>query len=288
MNIDVYRVVNWDGNFEGAKSKTYNNKSSCMMPTKHGLGFHRIIQNKDGSAIFGAWCAMIQVISRHSKPRQGYLTDDGRVHGKPYTPSDLELLTGVPSKYFTLLFPLAQSVGWLTLTSVKDTTGIVSVPTVSLRYPSNSNLDSNLNSNLNSDSNSPPKSPTGGGGDVFKPMAIDLPEDISREVWKDFCRMRKGIKKPLSTMRACNGVLNKATKLHGDSGMSKDDLITLAVEKSWQTVYVPNEESDIIGTDKDPLVIEIAKKLKAEGKHVSNQQRQREWDERIARESRRR
>lgn len=47
-NEVVYQVIGWDKCFEGAKSKTYSNKSSCQMPTKHGLGYKRLIRRKNG------------------------------------------------------------------------------------------------------------------------------------------------------------------------------------------------------------------------------------------------
>jgi len=67
--IDIYRVQMWEANFEGAKSKSYNNKTSCSMPTKHGLGFKRLVTDVDGAAMFGAWCALMQLLSRQHKPK---------------------------------------------------------------------------------------------------------------------------------------------------------------------------------------------------------------------------
>jgi len=152
--MTIYRVADWDKVFEGAKSRTYNNKTSCQIPNKHGLGYRKLIRRKDGPAIFGAWCALVQVLSRQEKPRQGYCTDTGRILGKPYTPEDLELLTDIPAKYFSALFDVCSqpSVGWL-LTEEripegyrKDTTGIP-------QYPLDSDSDSDLDSDLDSDSN---------------------------------------------------------------------------------------------------------------------------------------
>lgn len=146
---NLYRVKSWSENFEGAKSKTYNNKTSCQMPTKHGLGYRRLVKREDGAAIFGAWCALIQVLSRHNKERQGYCTDTGRNHGKPYTPEDLELLTDIPAIYFDKMFELctSQDVGWIEVVTSTDTTRIPQETIV----PLNSDLDLDLNSDLDSD-----------------------------------------------------------------------------------------------------------------------------------------
>jgi hypothetical protein len=111
----LYQVNDWSENFEGAKSRTYKNKTACQMPTKHGLGYKKLVRGEDGAALFGAWCAMVQVLSRHAAPRQGYCTDTGRIDGNPYTADDLEMLTDIPAKYFKKMIEVtvSKAVGWL-------------------------------------------------------------------------------------------------------------------------------------------------------------------------------
>ena len=148
---DVYKVKNWKDNFEGAKSNTYNNKTTCQMPTKHGLGYKRLVKQENGAGVFGAWCALIQVLSRHKKPRQGYCTDTGRIDGRPYTFDDLELLTDIPAIYFEKMFEscMLQGVDWVEVVNTKDTAGIPQETMV----PSDSDLDSDLDLNSDSDLN---------------------------------------------------------------------------------------------------------------------------------------
>ena len=111
----MYQVKDWNEHFEGAKSREYNNKSACQMPTKHGLGYCKLVKSKNGPALFGAWCALIQVLSKHPKKRHGYLTDTGRADGNPFTPEDLEMLTNIPASLYKQLFQVASSEGvnWL-------------------------------------------------------------------------------------------------------------------------------------------------------------------------------
>ena len=151
-NGEIYQVKGWQKHFEGAKSKTYNNKSACTMPTKHGLGYRRLVRGNSGAAVFGAWCAMVQVLSRHQKPREGYCTDTGRIDGKPYTPDDLECLTALPAKHFAAMFESTKSeaVGWIRVISTRIPQGYHEEPAVSPQ----SQLDSNSNSNSDSDSDS--------------------------------------------------------------------------------------------------------------------------------------
>jgi hypothetical protein len=141
-----HQVKEWNNHFEGAKSRTYSNKSSCQMPTKHGLGYKRIVKRKNGPALFGAWCALIQVLSRHPKPRDGYCTDTGRIDGKPYTDADLEMMTDIPAAVFKELFQVAasQDVDWLRIPQGyhADTTSADGA----IYSDSNSDSDSNSNS----------------------------------------------------------------------------------------------------------------------------------------------
>lgn len=150
----MYQVVGWNDNFEVAKTRGFKNKSTCTMPCKHGLGFRLITTEPEGAAIFGAWCAMIQVLSRHKTPRAGYLTSDGTESGRPYTADDLHLLTGIPSKYFSLMLDLcsSQRVGWLSVIESTDTTRIQEGYHEDTTRILHDHLNSNLNSNLNYDS----------------------------------------------------------------------------------------------------------------------------------------
>lgn len=158
----MYQVVGWNDNFEVAKTRSFKNKTTCTMPCKHGLGFRLIASNQEGAAIFGAWCAMIQIISRHKAPRAGYLTSDGTDSGRPYTADDLHVLTGIPSKYFSLMFDLcsSESVGWLMVIEPTDTTRIPHGYHEDTMRILCDHLNSNLNSNLNYDSSEAPELPS--------------------------------------------------------------------------------------------------------------------------------
>jgi len=109
------QVVGWEEWFESAKSKTYKHKSQCYTPNKHGLGYRRLIRQPNGPALFGAWCAMVQVLSRQAAPRKGYLTDTGLPDGIPVVSADLALQTDIPAEIFDALLALcvSPSVGWL-------------------------------------------------------------------------------------------------------------------------------------------------------------------------------
>ena len=145
----TYQVRDWDTHFEGAKSRTYKNKTSVQMPTRHGLGYRGMVNQKDGAALFGAWCAMCQVLSSHTPPREGYCTHDGTASGRPLKPSDLELLTDISAKHFANMFKAAllQDVDWVQVTSPRIPQEIDSAPRDTI-LPLHSDLD------LDSDSDS--------------------------------------------------------------------------------------------------------------------------------------
>jgi hypothetical protein len=127
----VYRVKGWDEWFESAKSKGYKFKSQTYTPNKHGLGYRMLIRNGGdrirGAALFGAWRAMTDVLSRQAAPRQGYCTDTGMPDGIPLVSSMLEALTDIPAAIFDEMMKVASSevVGWLEAVNPKDTTGAV-------------------------------------------------------------------------------------------------------------------------------------------------------------------
>ena len=148
--VDIYKVKDWEKHYEGSKTKTYNNKTTCSMPNKHGLGYRKLIRSKDGPALFGAWCSLLQILSKHEKPRHGYCTDTGGVHGIPYSFDDLEMMTDIPASLFGSLFLVAESIGWVEVISVKDTTGSAQGYHRLPQYPLNSDSDSDLNSDLDS------------------------------------------------------------------------------------------------------------------------------------------
>ena len=215
-----HQVKEWNSHFEGAKSRTYSNKSSCQMPTKHGLGYKRIVKRKNGPALFGAWCALIQVLSRHPKPREGYCTDTGRMDGRPYTDADLEMMTDIPAAVFKELFQVAASEGvdWLRIPQgyCADTTGADGA----IYSDSDSDSDSNSNS-------TPPEG-----------VAVVLPFDSEafRDAWITWERHRKEIKKKLTP-----STIEKQLAAIAKMGEAEAiEAINNSVEKGYTGIFPPS------------------------------------------------
>lgn len=145
--MKVYRIKDWDETFESAKSRGYNQKSHSYIPNKHGVGYVRMLQQPDGPGLYGAWIALVHLVSKHPKPRQGYLTDTGGVHGVPYTVDDIASITRFPAPIVERMidFCSSQACGWLVDTQAKDTA--VSLEGI-LQYPLHSSLSSSSSLSL--------------------------------------------------------------------------------------------------------------------------------------------
>jgi len=130
--MTLYRVKAWDDLFESAKSRTYGTKSQCYMPNKFGAGYWRMVGPGDyenharelqGPAIYGAWCALVCLLSRKEGPRDGYLTDTGRKDGEPMSAEDIAVQVGMHPGVISAMLQKAASknVGWLEVIQAKDT-----------------------------------------------------------------------------------------------------------------------------------------------------------------------
>lgn len=112
----VYQIRDWDSHFENNKSRERNDCSFVCVPNKqHGLGFQRVVSEKDGSTIYGIWHMIVGTCSRQKKPRLGWLTQDGHQTGTPLTPDDLSLQFRRPVKEVerALEFLSSPRVGWM-------------------------------------------------------------------------------------------------------------------------------------------------------------------------------
>lgn len=127
--MKYYRVMEWEKRFESYKSKGYKRKSQTYLPNKVGIGYIRIMREHDGAAIYGAWCAMVAMLSRQEAPRLGVLTDTGRTTGTALDVESISLLTMIHPEIIARMLSIcsSQSVGWLKVEwrtdPVRDTTG---------------------------------------------------------------------------------------------------------------------------------------------------------------------
>jgi len=121
--VTLYQVVDWDHNYENAKSRTIEHKAWCAVPNKQdGLGLARLLQEKNGPAMYGAFVATVLMLSRQGMPREGYLTDTGRADGMILTPDDIALVIRMPVKLVAEMLEATSrvNIGWLRVYNTED------------------------------------------------------------------------------------------------------------------------------------------------------------------------
>ena len=74
-----------------------------------------------------------------------------------------------------------------------------------------------------------------------KQSKLNYPEWVDVELFEDFLKMRKTIKKPVTSQRAMTGLTNKLKSLT-EQGYTQDQIIGEALEKCWQTFYEPKDQ----------------------------------------------
>jgi len=101
-------IRNWNDIFENAQSRRFERTHWVAMPNKRGFGYTKILKEKNGEAMFGCWCAIVELAST-CKPR-GELQSNGI----PYSYSDVSALTLYSEKTVseTITF-CCNSLGWI-------------------------------------------------------------------------------------------------------------------------------------------------------------------------------
>lgn len=113
----TYQVANWDKHFENERSRSRKHCSFVCVPNKqHGMGFSRIMAEKDGSAIYGVWHLVLGACSQQEN-RNGWLTSDGEPTGIPWGVEDLSLKFRRPQSEISRALDLLSSpkVGWIVI-----------------------------------------------------------------------------------------------------------------------------------------------------------------------------
>ena len=114
----MYKIKDWENHFETAKTKTFNRCQRLTFSNDlNDPHFRRLVRgHKDGYAHFGIWVAICEFHSSQSKPRLGYLTDDGQPSGTPLGISEIADLIRAPEKMVkTALERLSDPyIGWIT------------------------------------------------------------------------------------------------------------------------------------------------------------------------------
>lgn len=113
MSEWLYIVRDWGDHFEIAESLARKSLRWLATPTKHdGIGYRRMMAQRDGPALFGAWNAIIQTAAKAGKKGvRGRLERDGN----PLDAESIALMTSFPVHVIerALTFFSDPKQGWL-------------------------------------------------------------------------------------------------------------------------------------------------------------------------------
>jgi hypothetical protein len=78
MNLPLYQVVEWNRLYENNKSRERDQCSFVCVPNDDGPAIAAILGQYEGLQIIGIWLLIMKLCSRQRRPREGYLTLNGR------------------------------------------------------------------------------------------------------------------------------------------------------------------------------------------------------------------
>ena len=130
----IYQIKDWDEHFENNRSRQVDKCNFVCIPNKQsGMGFSRVLAEKDGLAIYGAWHLITGACSQQKPPRNGWLTDTGKPDGLPWTEDDLAVKFRRDAKDFKRALDVLCSakVGWIIIHDLKTGQLIPTLPAAS-------------------------------------------------------------------------------------------------------------------------------------------------------------
>jgi hypothetical protein len=106
----IYRVKDWDRNFEKAQTRVCRRMTWVALPNRHdGSGYGAVAAHERNCELFTAWVLIVEVASK--MPIRGTLFKDGRA----LTARDLHARTRFPQIAFDLAFNVLvqPEIDWL-------------------------------------------------------------------------------------------------------------------------------------------------------------------------------
>ena len=116
MSNDLYRIVDWDKNFENHRSRARKVLNWVPLPNKHdGDGYTELVDHPNGAAHFGAWVVLVQIASK-AEPR-GTLVRSGDI---PHTCASLRRMSKLSEEVFEEVIPRLVAIGWLEVIETEE------------------------------------------------------------------------------------------------------------------------------------------------------------------------
>jgi len=112
----LYIVADWDKHFENNRSRGIIETEWVPIPNKQdGDGYTELLDHPNGSAHYGAACAIILLASK-CHPR-GILVRDG---GRPHDMASMARITRIPRTVIEEATPRLISIGWITTSEIRQ------------------------------------------------------------------------------------------------------------------------------------------------------------------------
>lgn len=221
----TYRVKDWDKIYETAETRKLLTLRWLPVPNKHdGLGYRRIVAQKDAAELFTAWILILQVASKGRGPdERGNLLRGQEALGD----EDLAMMTGFPKAIFTraLDFFSNPKQGWL-LVHEDELPLSAGAPAGSPASPASSPAVWN-----GMEENGREGKDSGAGAPA---LPFESPE--FRETWQAFVKHRSEIRKPLRPT-------STALQLEALKAMGEERAIAAirhTIAKGWQGIREPD------------------------------------------------
>lgn len=236
--MKAYRIKNWDKIYEINRTRELKIMKWIPFPIKlDGDGYTLMMGRKDGAAIFGAWCAILQIAGR-CDPRGTMV----RGTGDPYNSNDMSRRTRVPQKAIEIMLKFClEECKWLEYIDIK--TGAV----ISQEGAGSSHKTALHNSTVHNNTDNTVKAKK------------DTPS-LFDNVILEFTKMRTKIKKPLTAF-GLELINNDLEKLAPNNDNLKIKILEQSIKKSWQGVFPLKGEIE----DTDDKLKSIIDYLKKKG-----------------------
>ena len=101
----LYRIKNWADNYENNRTREMKNMSWVPLPINlHGSGYVALMSKKNGPAMFGTWCALLELAA--TCEIRGTFS---RGRGIPHTISTISSQLRIPEKLIAATLELLES-----------------------------------------------------------------------------------------------------------------------------------------------------------------------------------
>jgi len=170
----LYQVKDWDRHFENDRSRTRDRCSFVCIPNKRGVGMGYVLTEDDGSSILGCFLLLVEALSTQSRPRCGFLTDDGSPEGRPWSAHDLHVRFGIPEAAFARMLEVLSrpQVAWIVTTGSPWTHRQVTVNSPGMEGKGREGKGREDHRTTTSSSSTPPAAPP----------AVDPPDAPTRRI----------------------------------------------------------------------------------------------------------